>query len=576
MTPVGRFCLVLHSHLPYVISHGRWPHGMDWLSEAAAETYIPLIRELSAIQDEGIDAKITIGLSPVLCEQLDHPAFDDEFSAYLTQKTEAARDDGAYFARTGESEMATLADYWLGWYESVRDFYENRCGRNITGAFRRLQDDGAIEIITCGATHGYFPLLSLDESIQAQVKCAVSSHERRFGRRPRGIWMPECAYRPRYRWSPPTDAPGDWPHMRKGVEEFLSQEGLDYTFVDTALLRGGKAMGVYLDRFEGLRQLWDRYLKEAPPHPTAKRTPREVYMLAMTPEGKPTSVFTRDPDTGLTVWSGEHGYPGEGEYLDFHKKRFPGGLRYWRVTHSQADLADKLRYVPDRAASRVPNHASHFVDLVRGLMHAYQDATGRTGVLCAPFDAELFGHWWFEGPSFIGHVLRLFAEKGDVAAATCAEHYDADPPTELVAIPEGSWGEGGYHTVWLNEDTEWTWKHIYEDEAFFARLCERYADSDDGLLIRLLKQAARELMLEQASDWQFLITTWSARDYAELRLTRHHEDFERLARTAEEYAENGELSETDRAFLEEMEKRDPLFPDVDPKWWAGVEHPAGK
>jgi 1,4-alpha-glucan branching enzyme len=586
MPKLGSLALVLHAHLPYVLSHGRWPHGMDWLNEAAAETYIPLLRTFDRLLADGIRARVTVGVTPVLTEMLADDTFRTEFEAYLAQKVEAARADRAEFRRLGEAHMGHLAGYWEEWYSAVGDDFRGRYGRDLVGAFRRLQDAGAIEVITCGATHGYFPLLSRDTSIQAQVKQAVAAYERHYGRRPRGIWLPECAYRPGYRWQSPLEADRDEPVARKGVEEFLSENGLEYFIIDSHLLKGGKAIGVYIDRFELLQRLWDRYIAERgtpPTRPEKDLSVHELYYVASAREGAPVAVFTRHPDTALQVWSGTYGYPGDGNYLDFHKKRFPGGLRYWRVTDSKADLADKGPYDPETAAARPAPQADHFVGIVKGALAAHHKATGQPGVVTAPFDAELLGHWWFEGPTWLEAVLRRVEADPDLGLTTCGAWLDERRPRHVVSLPEGSWGEGGHHYIWLNQDTAWTWKHVYAAERRLPALLERATPqrlATDQTLTRILKQAARELLVLQASDWQFLISTVAARDYAELRVARHSEDFERLADIADRLlsgrgAGPSRLAPEEEALVATLEDRDRLFPDVDLEWWRRVEYPHG-
>jgi len=575
--PAGFFTFVLHAHLPYVMAHGRWPHGMDWLNEATAETYLPLLRVLRRLEETGRKAKVTLGITPVLLEQLRDPFFAEEFTAYLRQKTEAARQDGREFARTGERHLAALADRWVTFYEGLEADFEG-VGRDLVGAFARMQEAGQIELLTSAATHGYLPLLSRDTSVQAQVKVGIRTTTRHTGRAPRGIWLPECAYRPRYAWTPPVGTRGveEPPRLRKGVEEFLQENGLDYFVVDSHLLKGGKAIGVYLDRFEALRRLWGQFAEAYPVRPeTGERSPYELYWVASAPRAAgPVAIFTRDPRTGVQVWSGEHGYPGNGFYLDFHKKRWPGGHRYWRVTSAKADLGAKQPYEPERAAGVIPEQAAHFAGLVRDLLQEHAGRTGRPGMVTAPYDAELFGHWWFEGPDWLEAVLRRLADDPAVELATCSEVLDRQPPTTVITLPEGSWGEGGFHFIWLNEATEWTWRYVYEAEETMEGLAREFATREDPTLQAILRQAARTLLLLQASDWQFLISTWSARDYAEMRLANHYHDFVRLAALARRHGRGEPVDPGEWEYLGLCEKRDNLFPDLDPRWWAAVEHPA--
>ena len=574
----GYFAFVLHAHLPYVLSHGRWPHGTDWLCEATAETYLPILKVVRELADDGLNPKLTIGLSPVLCEQLSHDSFKKEFIRYVNQKIEAATNDIAEFERIGQQNMLSNAHFWHDWYrEQLQDF--NQVNQDVVGSFRKLQDEGFIEIITCGATHGYYPLLSRDESLQTQTKLAVMNYEKHFGRKPNGIWLPECAYRPRYEWKPPVPINGSQkPYLRKGSDEFLSENGIEFFIIDSVLLKGGKSIGAYLDRFDALKQLFDQYEKSVSERPEEKnKTPREVYLVASKPDTqKPVAIFARDPDTGLLVWSGEHGYPGDGNYLDFHKKRFPGGLRYWAVTSPKIDLADKVEYNRQSAVNRIPENSKHFAGKVNDLLQQHYELNDKPGILVSPYDAELFGHWWFEGPLFLKQVLTNIAKNPEIETTFLSDYLHRTKPSRVISISEGSWGEGNHHYIWLNDQNSWTWKHIYESEQKMHELAKFWQTNEnkrDDELKRLLAQAERELLLMSASDWQFLISTEAARDYAELRLTNHYEDFKKLAVLADAKISGQTISEADRHLLSEIEKRDDLFPELEIDWFASVDYP---
>jgi 1,4-alpha-glucan branching enzyme len=279
--------------------------------------------------------------------------------------------------------------------------------------------------------------------------------------------------------------------------------------------------------------------------------------------GTGTAVaFFRDPKTTLQVWSREHGYPGEYAYLEFHKKHFPGGLRFWRITDNSGDLGRKQVYDPDVAAQKVELQARHFVELVQTTL-AEADAAG-PGVVCSPYDAELFGHWWFEGPLWLEHVAREM-ERGGVPRQTLGEALEAVPPRMTLSLPEGSWGEGGDHRVWLNRDTEWTWDRVYSAEAEWVEHLTATARVD-GDQRRVLQQATRELLLLQSSDWQFLITTGSARDYAERRVAEHYAEFKRLSEMLRSLRAGEALTTDDANTLRRLEREDFCFPDLDPAW----------
>lgn len=565
MPTKGYFTLVLHSHLPYVIAHGKWPHGLDWLNEAAAETYIPLLDVFNSLVAEGIMPKVIIGLTPVLTEQLADPSFKEEFKGYLHEKQEAAHLDQQEFTATKEAHMARLAEDWLKFYKGAYESFTQKYNEDIVGAFRRLQDIGAIQIMTSAATHSYLPLIGDDTFVRAQIRTGVKNYKKHFGCQPKGMWLPECAYRPHYKWAYPVDGFGQ-PRERQGIEEILYDEGLEYFIIDSHLLEGGKPIGVYMDRFKALKTLWSQFEKNYNPigaNSGEYRSPYKIYMASSDGAAKPVAILTRDPKTGLRVWSGEWGYPGDGNYLEFHKKRFPGGLRYWKITSAKSDLGSKMVYWPDDVPARLRENADHFADLVKSTLLEFYGQNGMPGIVVAPFDGELFGHWWFEGPRWIYMVLKSLAQDPDLQLVTGSEAIEKTAPMEVISIPEGSWGEGGFHWIWFNDWTKWTWQHLYESEAMMKKAAALAANMPNSA--GLFKQLAREFLLLESSDWQFLISTWSARDYAELRFSDHLERFIRLYHMVEQVAQNKPLSEDEIIFLQDCQQKDALFEEIDIK-----------
>jgi len=559
--------------MPYVLGHGRWPHGVDWLNEAVAETYIPLINMLSDLAAEGLRNQVTIGTSPVLIEQLADPRFAAEFDRYVTAKEQVAAANARAFAGEGRSHFADLAEMNRVAYRQMRADFHDRYRCDLVGALRALHEQGVVEVMTCAATHGYLPLLKENGSIRAQVRLAVQVYERHYGRRPRGIWLPECAYRPRGPWVDPL-RPADGPvGERPGLEEYLADEGLEYFIVDMHLLHGGEVCGMYLDRYEALRALHERLSAMSAVHPDLEDvSTHRVYLTSSHPFFEKTvAFFTRDAEAALQVWSGEFGYPGDPYYLDFHKKHWPGGLRYWRITDYKADMAEKEPYEPDAVEARLDEHAAHYAGLLADRLKAEAatggDAAAEGGVVCVPFDAELFGHWWFEGPRFLGHLLRRLAADGDVRATTCGAELDRHTPTKVVRLQEGSWGQGGKHFIWWNEHTRWTWECVYEAESRMAALVLAYGDRHDPMLRALIAQAGRELLLVEASDWQFVISAKDAADYATDRINRHHTDFNRLAQMADKVGEGASLSAEEADFLRVCQERDPLFSEAEAALW---------
>ncbi len=560
MSPIGAFTFVLHSHLPYVRMAGRWPHGEEWIHEAASETYIPLLNALNDLKAQGVAARLTVGLTPILVEQLTDAAVQDHFDSYLDEKIAAAKGDIKRFEKAKDPHLAYLAKFYTDWYEGIKRSFDKDYRRDIVGAFRALQDDGLIEIITCGATHGYLPLLSRDSSVYGQVKTAVTAYERHFGRPPRAIWLPECAYRPAYL--------ADDGRLRPGLERFLSDLNIGLFFSETHTIEGGQPVGVAAgDAIGPYGEIKRRYVipmqEIIPPREAITFKPYYVSDTTAGPKAKEHSgvaVIGRDNRTGMQVWSADWGYPGDYDYREFHKKDGISGLQYWRVTGARVDLGFKDFYHPDWAAYKVGEHARHFAWLVADRLKRYHEESGGFGLIASNYDTELFGHWWFEGIEWIKQVLQHLAEDPAVDLVTASEFIEKHPPEEVLHIPESSWGMGGNHWTWDNHDTHWMWGPIHNGEARMEALVEKYPKADKEAQA-VLNMAARELLLLESSDWPFLVTTGQAREYAIRRFTRHIERFEALAASLEAGKPNRQLAD-------ELFEVDKIYPDIDYRWFA--------
>jgi len=578
MNDAGCFCLILHAHLPYVLGHGEWPHGESMLYNAAADCYLPLLKVFRELAAEGIPPRVTMSITPVLMEQLADERFQDWFPRHLRERIRAAEANHDEFVGRAEPHLAYLAARWVEHYRALHDLFLGDLDRDILAGFRRLQEDGAIEVMTSAATHGYLPLLHEECSVQAQVRVGVETYVRHMGCPPRGFWLPECAYRPRTRWAPPAEvvAPDGTTWLRKGTHEFLAESGIDYFIVDTHMLSGGDPLSVDIHDEHNLAKLWGRITRhDEDPRPSWEKTPHFPYFVGERFEDHPPiACLVRHPAVSLQVWSADWGYPGDGWYLEFHKKHVPGDLRYWRITDDSNDLARKQPYEPGMAAERIRDNAGHFVSMIHDLLAAQPKPFGRRPVVCAPFDLELFGHWWYEGPEWLRQIVRWFHDDRGVHCATAREYLALNPPASAITLPEGSWGQGGGHYVWLNEQTTWTWHRIYEAELEMRGLARAHADTQDEQLRAILVQAARELLLLQASDWQFLITTGAAPDYSAHRINGHYSDFKRLVRMARLWARRERLTEDDWAFFGTLRDRNRVFPDVDLTWYARLDHAA--
>ncbi len=553
--PIGNLCLVLHGHMPYVLHHGSYPHGEAWLFEAAAETHLPILDMIGEVALMQKRPAITIGLMPVLLEQLAHDRFKTGFVEYLNGRINKAEDDEKELDAEGDKHGVYLAQRWQHWYTDRLEQFE-RIGRDIPGEFAKRYQEGHVELLTSNATHGYMPLILNDQMLAAQMKCGVATSEKHLGKKPSGMWLPECAYRPHWpHWMP--SVLYDNARDRPGVEKFMADEGVTHFFVESHLVQNATPLG---HRHDGT-------FYPGPGGRVGGNDTLEPVGVASSPTDTSVHAFARHPKVSEQVWSGSIGYPANGKYLEFHRKRGERGLRYHKITSTKTPLSEKEPYHPDDISSLIHEHASHFCDTVRSTLWDYNRATGRRGTVVASFDAELFGHWWFEGPRFLRDVILNLAGDDGVRLATTSEVLESDRPDKVMRLPEGSWGENGDHTVWSNDETKWWWEIEYRAEGEFLKLLHTLPWQDNAEVRGLLERAGRQLLLLQASDWAFVIHTGGAVDYGIQRLADHATNFGRMCRIAGSVAGGTPMSELDKVEVANADAHDVIFQEIDLNWW---------
>jgi 1,4-alpha-glucan branching enzyme len=521
LNPKGYFSLVLHAHLPFV-RHPEYDRFLeeDWFFEGMTETYLPLLEAFEGLARDGVAFRVTLSLSPTLLSMMTDPLLARRYLRYLDERLEAL--EGERRRTAGDPYFHPVVLHYSELYSRLRRRFAEHDELDMTRAFRRLLDAGHLEIVTVAATHGYLPLLSVhEESLYAQISMAVRTHRRIFGRHPRGIWLPECGYKP-------------------GLDRILKEFGIEYFFLET--------------------------------HGVLNAEPRPKYGVhapVRTPAG--VAAFARDHESSKQVWAAEEGYPGDFVYRDFYRDagfdvdlphirnllhagvRTFTGLKYHRIT-GKTDW--KEPYHPEWARDRAAEHAGHFMFNRQLQVNWLTSFFDRPPLVVAPYDAELFGHWWFEGPQWIDFLLRKIAcDQDEVKTITPAEYLDRFGELQTVSPPECSWGAGGFHEVWLNGTNDWVWPLVHTASQRMSALVARFPGAD-GLQRWALDQAARELLLAQSSDWPFIMKTGTAVDYAVKRFKTHLHRFHRLA----DMAEHGHY---DEPYLREVAARDSLFPDMD-------------
>jgi len=523
----GYFALVLHAHLPFV-RHPEDPTVMEesWLYEAITGTYLPLLQVFEGLVADGIPYRVTVSLSAPLISMLTDDLLKERYAKHLDDLIVLA---GKELERTrSEPHYHRLAQMYFDRFHSLRHTWRSHEG-NLVRAFRRLQEVGRVEVITSTATHAFFPLMDRNwAALRAQVHTAADLYERHFGRRSLGLWLGECGYVP-------------------GCDELLREAGIRYFLVDTHAI-------LYADR----------------------RPAYGVYAPLYCPTG--VAAFGRDTESSQQVWSAKEGYPGDPLYRDFYRDigfdlpmdyigphihpkgiRVYTGIKYHAITHNK--LHDKWVYDPDAARGRVGLHASHFRGNREKQVEALAGQMDRPPIVVSPYDAELYGHWWYEGPIFLNDVFRQLHADQTVVEPITPGDYLARHPTNQTATPSlSSWGAKGYAEYWCNESNAWTYRHAHVAAERMVELAHR-SPAAKGLERRALNQAARELLLAQSSDWAFIMTTGTTVPYATRRFNEHTIRFTRLY-------EDLKAGRLDEAYLADLEAKDNIFPHLDYRIYA--------
>ncbi len=527
--PQGYLCLVLHAHLPFV-RHPEHDDFLeeDWLYEAITETYIPLLDVLDRLERDRVDWRLTMSLTPPLAAMLTDPLLQVRYLRHLdnliglsVKELERTRLQPAFHR---------LARMYHDAFERCREVFVNQYGNNLLQGFRRFYETGRLEIITSTATHSFLPLMNGHrQAIYAQVEVGCREFERYFGRRPDGIWLPECGY-------------------ATGVDEVLRDCGLRYFFADTH--------GVL----------------HAEPRPRFG-----VYAPVKCP-GSGVAVFARDHESSKQVWSSVEGYPGDYWYREFYRDvgfdldfdylkphlhsmgiRTNLGIKYYRVT-GPGD--HKEPYDPDVAREKAAAHAGNFMfNREKQVEWLTPGMDGREPIIVAPYDAELFGHWWHEGPMWIEFLLRkIHYNQNTVKTITVPEYLAKFPRQQVCQPPLCSWGWKGYCEVWLEGSNDWIYPHLHE-LAERMTLLARWDSAPSSIRQRALNQAARELLLAQSSDWAFIMKTGTMVEYAVRRTNTHVLNFNHLY-------EQLRTDTIDEPWLAELEQRNNIFPAMDYRVYA--------
>jgi len=559
----GHLALILHAHLPFV-RHPEHEHFLeeDWFFEAMTESYIPLLRMMQRLIDERVPFKLTMSITPTLCAMLQDELLCQRYVRNLDLLIDLA--DREQKRNRNHPQLRDLADFYFKIFRETRRFFVDEYKCDLLASFRELRKSGALEIIASAATHGLLPLLQepiaagdadlgtpasypsasrstppATGAMRAQILIGRDVYTDLFGAEAAGFWLPECAYGP-------------------ALESILQEANIRWFVLDAHGLLFG-----------------------------TPRPRRSIYAPCYTPAGP--AAFARDRDSSRQVWSAQGGYPGDPAYREFyrdagfdlpwehlgsvgHGTRKFSGVKYHRIT-GPGD--EKELYDPVVAEKVAATQARHFLEERRRQLREVTTA-GFDPIVVVPFDAELFGHWWFEGPRFLEFFIRRAANERNFHLSTPSEYLAANPTQQIIEPTPSTWGENGYFEVWLSPDNAWIYPQLHIAAQRMSEVARKYAGDVAGqagkqselpsedrarrvptlqFADRVLKQLARELLLAQSSDWAFLIKNETAREYATKRTIDHLSRFNRLH-------DDLITNNVDEEFLRECESRDNLFPNV--------------
>ncbi len=523
MSIKGYLCLVLHAHLPFV-RHPEYDDFLeeDWLYEAITETYIPLIEMMESLVNDGINFRLTMSLTPTLCAMFTDSLLQSRYIKYIIKLMELSEKE--VIRLKNQSPFYETALMYRDKFKKAYSIFEEKYDRNLLKAFSLLQETGKLEIITSGASHGFLPLFLNPRSRRAQIRISTKDFTNKLGIKPKGMWLPECAYLP-------------------GDDYFMKEEGIRYFFTDT--------------------------------HGILYGTPRPRYAV-FAPIYCPSGVaaFGRDVESSLQVWSAQIGYPGDYRYREFYRDtgfdldyeyikpylhsdgiRRNVGIKYYKIT-GKVPLAKKQPYIYSEAIKTASTHAGNFMFNREKQIEYLYETLKKKPIIVAPYDAELFGHWWYEGPDFLNFLFRkIHYDQKTIRVITPSEYLNENPVNQVITPSLSSWGNKGYFEVWLNGNNDWIYRHLHKMADRMEEIADRNPRST-GLKKRALNQLARELLLAQSSDWAFIMSTQTMAPYAIRRTQQHIWHFNQLY----EQIKNNKI---DGKWLEYLEWKNNIFPDMD-------------
>ena len=538
----GHLALILHAHLPFV-RHPEHEHFLEeeWLFEAITETYIPLLRMMQRLVDDFVPFELTMSITPTLCAMLQDQLLCERYVGHLDLLIDLAARERKRNRK--DPQLCELAEFYLDLFSETRRYFVDEWKCDLLAVFRELRQTGALEIIASAATHGLLSILQQQSppAARAQVLIGRDVYVEIFDGEPAGFWLPECGY-------------------ARGLESMLQEANLRWFVVDAHGLLFGT------------------------PRPC-----RSIYAPCYTPAGP--AGFARNPEASRRVWNAHEGYPGDPAYRDFYRdigfdlpmehlgsiargtRKF-SGVKYHRIT-GPGD--EKHLYDRTAAQNAAAQHAVHFLKQIHQQISEIREA-GFDPIIVAPFDAELFGHWWFEGPIFLEQFIRLAAIEQDFNLTTPSKYLAAHATQQIVEPAPSTWGQNGHLAMWLDPGNGWIYPQLNTAAQKMIDLAKqasevvgqphrlpggRSAGGAPALQVtdRVLKQLARELLLAQSSDWAFLMKTGTAREYSTQRTIDHLARFNRLH---DQFVTN----DLDEEFLRDCEWRDNIFPNVNWRYYA--------
>lgn len=527
----GQLIFALHAHLPYLSCEGQSSTPAErvrlaWIFEALTETYLPLIDVLE--RQEGTETPcLTLCLSPTLLYMLENPRVQELYMEYLNQRIEFAKQEEVRLG--SDKAFSALPFFYEQRFIAIRELWKrvSSLPGGVCQVFRKLASNGIVELMATTATHIYLPAYQMyDEVAKLQISAGLEDFHRHFDCSSAGFWLPECGY-------------------YDGLDYVLAEKGVKY------FISSSRAV-----------------IQADPPADSG------VFQPVQTPAGLLAFPLYR----GMAALLGgtDESYSGRSVYRDFDRDvgealsierldpllvegaRVPTGFKYHRQRGAaQEESGDvSLVYDPEKAEKAAKEDSALFSNAVHALLCEVEQTGEKSPILTCAFDAELFGHYWFEGTTFLSSFFNQSRTASyELVTPSSAASLVQSGEKEVqqgVCLVESSWSAKETSRIWVDGSNSWVYGYTYAIILQWLTI-ERQFQEQSYVIDHYKAQLTREMLLSQSSDWLYMLNYGVSTRFAENMIKKYAEGFNNLY-------EQLVLRKLKIPYLQDLETPFPLFP----------------